>query len=165
MPGVYFFSLKNDGRVSNLCQPSDPFSDLYIFNLFSRGSKSWSTLRPLFRSIFFLFSGCWNRYNLWWRGAAHFFARSLKWLLEPIFRERLVFFLFVLTIIPIVALLKTKKHDSSTNIRPCSFKLMRLRSAQRGWAHGFPVAKANPQPEPEGSPIKKYLKNIFFYPI
>ena len=51
-----FFFFKNDGRVSNLCQPSDPFSDLYLY-YFSRGSKSWSTLRPLFRSIFLLFWG------------------------------------------------------------------------------------------------------------
>ena len=115
MPGVYIFSQK-----------------------WWTGFKSLSTLRPLFRSIFLLFfegfeivinpptpfqiyillfSGCWNRYNLWWRGAAHFFARSLKWLLEPIFRERLVFFCSFWRLFLLWLCWKPKKHDSSTNSR------------------------------------------------
>ena len=49
--------------------------------------------------------------------------------------------------------------------RPCSFKLMRLRFAQRCWAHGFLIAKASPQPEPEGVTHEPLARAQVGYPF
>ena len=60
MPGVYIF-LKNDGRVSNLCQPSDPFSDLYFFLFFEGFEIVINPPTPFQIYIFIIFIGVRNR--------------------------------------------------------------------------------------------------------
>ena len=80
--------------VRNRDQPSDPFSDLYSFIFWVLKS-----LQPLMA------------------GGRALFCPKSKMTFGTDFSGTPCIFLLVLTIIPIVALLKTKKHDSSTNIR------------------------------------------------